>query len=215
MENACQDFGTRKCSTGDNQCYYEWQSCDQIANCPNGEDEDLAQCEDKFPSLATVTCQKKDSYNLNISVKAVPCDGNAECHGDIDELYCSLPDFIITIVLLVISVLSSIIVFVMWKTTVKDLIPYSQDFRFKKEDFEVLHGTEELNTKVQEMQSRENSSSLNFHFCKMEIMHHSGSINETICCIKVKTICISCNVKVAKASFHFRTIWILPMSKMF
>ena len=134
FKDKCNQPGARNCTDG-NQCYLHSQACDQIANCPNGEDEDLAQCEDKFPALATMTCQKKDSYNLNIFIKAVPCDGIAECHGDIDEssmqhedclteVYIPGSDFILTIVLMTFIVFSTILVFVMWKAAIKNLVPY-------------------------------------------------------------------------------------------
>ena len=48
-------------------------------------------------------CSKINIYNLNITIKAVPCDGKTECQDGRDESFCSLEDYIEIVITLVIQ----------------------------------------------------------------------------------------------------------------
>ena len=121
-------------------CIRDFQKCDGIANCPNGEDESLSNCSATYPSLATVECSKINIYNLNITIKAVPCDGKTECQDGSDESFCSLEDYIEIVITLVIIVIIMAATFVMIRAIRKNLQPIDQNQTLTEEEFGTLHG---------------------------------------------------------------------------
>ena len=194
LEWQCDNLdNTFKCHESNSSfCIRDFQKCDGIANCPNGEDESLSEnseCLATYPSLATVKCSKINIYNLNITIKAVPCDGKIECRDDghgTDESFCSLEDFIEIIIMAAIVVIIMAATIVMIRAIRKKCQPIDRNQTLSKEDFSSLHGTEELKTKMQQIQSCKSSKKINQQFALWKIDQHGGNTNETILSIKVK-----------------------------
>ena len=184
LEWQCQSAKTPvKCSDNSSFCIYDWKECDGVANCPGAEDELLSKCIErrKFSSLATVNCTKKDTYNVDIFIKAVKCDGIKECQNDEDEKECSLPDYLLIVILIIIVILNGFMAYLLKKWTISKLEPILQN-----QDFELIHGVEEIASKLKQVQSDTDiSRQINEEFIEMEIAYHYGSCSETILCIKV------------------------------
>ena len=174
-------------------CIHTNQKCDGIANCPNGEDEFLAECNSTYSSLSTVECEKKNIFNVNITIKAVPCDGNPECQDGRDEYFCSLEDYIEIIILLAIIVIIMAVTIVMIRAIRKNCQPIDRNQTLTKEEFLSLHGTEELKIIMQQIQSCDSAKKINQQFASWEIDQHDGSTNETVLCIKVKSALLKRN----------------------
>ena len=123
LEAQCTFSSTKPCDTEGRFCSYEYQVCDGVANCFNAEDEELETCMDKniFSELATIECLKADIKNLNITIKAVKCDGKVECQDGIDEDQCSLPDIILIIILANLVLFNLILAALIWKLITKNL----------------------------------------------------------------------------------------------
>ena len=133
-------------------------------------------------------CKKKNIFHVDVTIKAVPCDGKIECQDGRDESFCSLEDYIEVVILLVIVLIISATTIVMKKTVIimKKCPPIDQNQTLTKEDFLALHGTEELKTKMQQIQSCKSSKKINQQFALWKIDQHGGNTNETILSIKVK-----------------------------
>ena len=174
----------RYCGEKD-ECVYPNQWCDGIANCRNGEDEDLEEC--NFSPLASITCHKKDIYNINISIRAVMCNNITECKDGEDEQGCFLEENVSTSFLLSLIPICSLVTLIMWKLTVRDLKP-ARLYPMNLKRFAMKHQTKELKTYMHHVQHSRYSKSINQGFIKMELKWHNGLTNETICCIKVSKI---------------------------
>ena len=187
MKNMCSlDENAIHCSSNPNFCIVNWQSCNGVANCPNAEDELLANCSSKFSPLATTECLKKDIYNVNITIKAVNCNGIVECQSGVDEENCELPDFYSVILMFFLVLFTTFLASSMWKWTIKDLKPIDhQNLTFNQDNFEIQHGSESLKILMHQAQNSKNSKIINQHFIQMEMKHHDGVCSEIICCIKV------------------------------
>ena len=159
--------------------------CDGIANCPNGDDEDLDTCFEKgaFSELATIDCDKKNVYNGTIRIRSVPCDGIYECAYDDDEKNCSLPDSILIITLGLIILIFGILGYCLWEATIIALTKKKQLPTLP--DFEMLHGTETLKETMFHAQSLENFELIKSIFVDVEMKKHNGVLSEVVCCIKV------------------------------
>ena len=138
-------------------------------------------------------CEKKNIFNVNITIKAVPCDGNPECQDGRDEYFCSLEDYIEIIILLAIIVIIMAVTIVMIRAIRKNCQPIDRNQTLTIEEFLSLHGTEELKTKMQQIQSCESAKKINQQFAKWEIDQHDGNTNETVLCIKVKSALLKSN----------------------
>ena len=167
-------------------CIYKSQVCDGIANCPQGDDEAFELCkeEGKFSNLATEECLAKDTFNVNITIKAVKCDNIWECKSGIDESFCSIPDYISLIALIVFFIINSILIFMFWKMINRKLQVSDPCLFISQEELESLHQTADLTTVMHEVQKSERSKSINDSYVLMEIKTHNGSSSETLCCIK-------------------------------
>ena len=84
-------------------------------------------------------------------------------------------------------IISQLCAFILWKYTTESLIP-KNDQMITLEDFEFLHGTDSLKTKMFEIQSFENAIDINSRFVEVEMKIHDGVKSEVVCCIKVRKI---------------------------
>ena len=191
----CLDFKQpfycgRKSTDQDHElCTTELRVCDGIANCPLGQDEDFELCErkDKFSEFATVRCTKKDVYNLNITIKAVKCDGKIECQSREDEDQCTLPDHLLLIVLCIIGLISTILAILIWKLTTCNLqrIDHdADDIQYLFKHFHQLHQTDHLKSLMKRMQGNDNAKSINLQFIQIEEKLHDGQWSQLVCCMK-------------------------------
>ena len=80
--------------------------------------------------------------------------------------------------------------FVMKRAMKKNCQPIDRNQTLTKDNFLTLHGTEDLKTKMQQIQSCESSKNINQQFALWEIDQHGGNTNETVLCIKVKSALI-------------------------
>ena len=155
--------------------------------------QSLSICNATFSSLATIECQKKNIHNVDLIIKAIPCDGIVECQDGRDESFCSLEDYIEIAIFLAVLVLIIALTIVMKRKSVKNLQPIDQNQTLTKKDFLTLHGTDELKTKMQQIQSCECSKKINRQLGLWEIDWHDGNTNETVLCIKVKSALLKSN----------------------
>ena len=167
-------------------CIYESEACDGIANCPYGDDEKLEDCEEsgKFSDLATVTCLARDIFNSNITIKAVKCDNVIECKSGEDESFCSIPEYISLISLIVIFMATCTLTLLLWKFIVRSLEISHPPLFISQEELKLLHQTYKLKEVMHEAQKSEKSKSINDSYVQMEIKTHDGLSSETLCCIK-------------------------------
>ena len=177
-----------QCGNTSKFCTYDFEVCDGIANCPGAEDEAFEKCRDKFSPLASLECLKKDIHNVEMKIRAVPCDGIVECHDESDEKNCSLPDDVLMYTLFGIAFISCVFSIAFWKQAAKNLKPIEPNLIITQDDFDNFHGTNTMKIKLQQMQSYQNSKEINASFVQMEIQHHSGVCSETVACIKVLII---------------------------
>ena len=93
----------------------------------------------------------------------------------------------------------------MKKKTVENLTPINVNPTLTKEEFESGHGSEELSTKMQHLQTCESAKEMNEKFARFEADFHDGNVNETVLCIKVRTIVCKLKIEIVqKASFNFQ-----------
>ena len=130
---------------------------------------------------------------MDVVIKAVPCDGKIECQDGRDESFCSLEGYIEIIILLAIVVIIIAANFVMKRAIRKNCQSIDQNQTLTKDDFLTLHGTEELKTRIQQIQSFESSKNIFQQFALWEIDQHGGNTNETVLCIKVKSALLKKN----------------------
>ena len=188
LKETCNFIGSvdvGPCPTQPNYCIYNYRFCNGIANCPNGDDESMEICNKFFPPTATLECKMRDTYNLNITIKAVPCDGNYECEFDLDEQNCSLPDSIFPICLAATAIIGSMLAFVMWFFTIRRLPAFNQEQIQLTDDFETLHQTHELKRFMHNAQTFTNAREINKEYISNEMNWHNGSTCEVVCCFKV------------------------------
>ena len=125
----------------------------------------------------------------------MPCDGKTECQDGRDESYCSLEDYIEIVITLVIVVIIMAATIVMKRSIRKNCQPIDRNQTLTEEEFGTLHGSEELKTKMHQIQSCESAKKINQQFAKWEIDQHHGNTNETVLCIKVKSALLKSNFK--------------------
>ena len=80
----------------------EAELCNDVVNCPDGEDEDFERCESvkQFPASANFECSNKwVGNNINVTTKATKCNGEVECKYKEDEQDCEFSKWTLAIVL--------------------------------------------------------------------------------------------------------------------
>ena len=84
------NYVTVPCKSDKRLCIRPDEVCDGIPHCPGGTDEDLNDCEQYFPTSATLNCTKPGNIgnNITIQIKATICNGIKECSNGEDELEC-------------------------------------------------------------------------------------------------------------------------------
>ena len=82
------------------QCIPKEWLCDGAIQCGKGDDEDFKICEKTFPNnIATITCiENNRPDDLEIMIKAIPCNGIQECKDGSDEK-CDLSSITIWVIL--------------------------------------------------------------------------------------------------------------------
>ena len=152
-------------------CTYDFYVCDGVAHCPNGEDEAFELCirKEKFSSLATVECEANYIYNVNMTIKAVKCNNEIECKSREDESFCSIPNYLSLIALIVIFVATSTLTLLLWKIITRNLEVSHQPLFISQEELKLLHQTSKLKEVMHEAQKSEKSKSINDSYVQMEI----------------------------------------------
>ena len=104
-------------------CIKKSNICDGIVHCYHGEDEDLETCAHIYPETATIKCLEINRGNIetlllyyystllfngilgniDIKIKATPCNANRECR-DIDDEDCGQKGIVLIITLVVVLV---------------------------------------------------------------------------------------------------------------
>lgn len=187
-------------------CVSSSQFCNGIANCPNGQDENFTYCDSQnaFSPIATIRCKKKDVYN--VWTKAVKCNNIIECVSEEDENECSLPGYVLILILTTVLVFISLCAFLLWHWTVRHLPKLEPCQRLSEDDFDILHGSDMFKTKLHQLQNSKNAKDFNQKLIRMEMKRHNGLKCETVCCLKnsldsTTTANIMKEFKSGKASF--------------
>ena len=131
---------------------------------------------------------KKDIFNVNITIKAIPCDGIEECVGGIDEAYCAINE-IYTIVAVIIGYLLIITMsFLLWRkeelgdNTSEAVIELNQTL------FETEHASEALAAEIAYLHENaindDERREISAKLLKYEVNYHN-STSQAICCMKV------------------------------
>ena len=175
------------CGNNSSFCFFpEFQACNGVANCPQGEDEALDLCVDRgtFSEEATFTCEKRDVYNVTIWINAIPCNGIGDCIWDKDELDCSLPNFILIVILAISITICGVFGFFLWQG-ITFVLPRKKNIH-DWPDFDSLHESDVLKETMFHAQTLENYQDFNSKMVEMEMKMHDKNISEVVCCIKVK-----------------------------
>ena len=82
----------------------EEEFCDDVVNCPDGEDENFERCESvkQFPASANFECSNTwvgNNINVTTKPKATKCNGEKECKYGEDEQNCEFSKWTLAIVL--------------------------------------------------------------------------------------------------------------------
>ena len=176
-------------------CAYGHQVCDTIANCPDGSDEDFEMCQDYFSETATIVCQKKDTFHVNVTIKAVACDGITECADGIDERGCSavLSDEHIYLTFGLVFFIIVVITLILWFDTKGSLKLKQPGEMMTEREFHDWHGSFRIQEKVSRWQGLSTQKAFNQAFYRLELMQHQFAVNATVCCLKncldMKTLC--------------------------
>ena len=187
LKRTCEAASTPfTCNDKLNWCTYDFNVCDGVANCPNGEDEAYELCIDKgrFSPLATVECTANHIFNVNITIKAVRCDNVVECKSGEDESFCSIPEYPSVVALIVIFMTNSVLIFFLWKYVSSQLEVSDPPSFISQDQLRSLHQTSILNTLMHDAQKSERSKLINTSYIKREIRCHDGQSNEILCCVK-------------------------------
>ena len=131
---------------------------------------------------------KKDIFNVNITIKAIPCNGIEECVGGIDEAYCAINE-IYTIVAVMIGYLLIITMsFLLWRkeelgdNTSEAVIELNQTL------FETEHASEALAAEIAYLHENtindDEMREISAKLLKYEVNYHN-STSQAICCMKV------------------------------
>ena len=137
-----------------------------------------------FSDEATFTCEKRDVYNVTIWINAIPCNGIGDCIWDKDELDCSLPNFILIVILSVSITICGVFGFFLWQG-ITFVLPRKKNIH-DWPDFDSLHQSDVLKETMFHAQSLENYQDFNSKMVEMEMKMHDKNISEVVCCIKVK-----------------------------
>ena len=178
-----------RCDKSDNDyCVPESALCDGMSHCPHAEDEDFEICLDQgsFPPLATIKCSRPNTYNVNITINAVKCDGFIECALGEDEEDCQPLNYTYYIFATTIFLILLIVALVIL-VTIKQLHLITDEQKLLKGDIEKLHQTQALKTALWQTQNCAHQSTILEQLTDMEMQmsEHNGSISEVICCMKV------------------------------
>ena len=77
--------------------------CNDVVNCPDGEDENFERCESvkQFPASVNFECISLlvGNSNVNVTTKATKCNGEVECKYKEDEQDCEFSKWTLAIVL--------------------------------------------------------------------------------------------------------------------
>ena len=167
-------------------CVPKRYKCDGKAHCPHAEDEDFEMCSEggSFSPLATRNCILKDTFNFNIWIKAVNCDGIIECALGVDEEDCNPPNYayyIFGTTLLLIFFLAVLVILF----TIRQLQSIDEEQKVFKDDIGKHHQTLALKTALWQIQNCSDQTSILGQLTEMEMSQHNGMICEVVCCIKV------------------------------
>ena len=126
------------------------------------------------------------------------CDNVIECASGEDEAHCSIPDSLLLITWVIVTILTLLMALLMWQWITIDL----EAINMTNEDFEIHHGSSSISEIAQHMQSSTKAKVFNQWLIRMEMDHHNGLKGETVCCLKV------CNLRnlltsTSKAVFRF------------
>ena len=173
-------------STAKPLCAFGHQVCDTIVNCPDGSDEDFEMCQDRFSELATIVCSKADTFNFNVTIKAIACDGIIECADGRDEKGCYLSNENIYITFGFVLLAINVIAFILWMYIKGRLRLKQPGHKLTQKEFNVIHGSQAMQAKISHWQGLDIQKCSNQAYFKLELKRHNYDINTTICCMKVR-----------------------------
>ena len=186
----CQYSATAKCPNLE-QCINTIQFCDGVINCPNGQDESFEKCNFTFPSTATIKCHKKDIYNMNITILAVPCDGIIECIDGQDEAYCTISEIYTLISVICGYILILIMTFLLWRQERVNEVIDNKEVQLESSEplVKAKHGSEEWAAEIvllQEAADETERREISGKIFELELNQQNGSKSEAISNLKVK-----------------------------
>ena len=175
-------------STAKPQCAYGNEVCDTVVNCPDGSDEDFEMCQDYFSESATIVCSKTNTYNFNVTIKAIACDGIVECADARDEFRCyhPIPNEHIYLTFGFILLAINVIAFILWMYIKGRLRLKQPGNKLTQKEFNVIHGSQAMQAKISHWQGLDIQKSSNQAYYELELIQHNYDINSTICCMKVR-----------------------------
>ena len=172
-------------STAKPLCAFGHQVCDTIVNCPDGSDEDFEMCQDYFSESATIVCSKANTFNFNVTIKAIACDGIIECADGRDEMGCYLSNENIYITFGFVLLAINVIAFILWMYLKGRLRLKQPGHKLTQKEFNVIHGSQAMQAKIFHWQGLDIQKCSNQAYYELELIQHNHDINSTICCMKV------------------------------
>ena len=121
----------------------------------NGEDEQFNICNSTYPEEATIQCVENRLEGINLTIKAIPCNGIKECRDGEDEDNCEEKQIYFQIIIASLMVITqTVYLFIRivkkrkWKQNCLDSFRIRFEDNFKLGECGDLKGDDLANLKV-------------------------------------------------------------------